>query len=137
MEVASVMIVTTILLAMVWYIVWGFIIIVPLAFLLAFGLLDGVFWAATLNKFPQGAWFPFMVAVIMTSFMSFWRWGMVKKRAYELDRRVRLRDLLRRDGEVPSAKGSERAFRLGEGNHFPHEKPGAWESVTSPTSPTF
>ena len=42
-----------------------------------------------------------MVAVVMTSFMSFWRWGMAKKRAYELDRRVRLRDLLRRDGEIP------------------------------------
>ena len=45
MEVASVMIVTTILLAMVWYIVWGFIIVVPVVFLLGFGLLDGVFWA--------------------------------------------------------------------------------------------
>src|SRR2546423_6440444 len=46
--------------------------------------------AATLNKFPQGAWFPFMVAAIMTSFMAFWRWGMSKKRQYEWDKRVRL-----------------------------------------------
>lgn len=50
MEVASVMIVTTILLAMVWYIVWGFIIVVPVAFLLGFGLLDGVFWAGMFSR---------------------------------------------------------------------------------------
>ena len=92
---------------------------------------------ATLNKFPQGAWFPFMVAVIMTSFMSFWKWGMAKKRAYEVDRRVRLRELLRREGEIPPAKGSEGAFILGDGNRFAHEKPGALESFTSPTSPTL
>jgi hypothetical protein len=50
MEVASVMIVTTILLAMVWYIVWGFIIIFPLTFIVSVGLLDGVFWA---GMFPR------------------------------------------------------------------------------------
>jgi len=88
---------------------------------------------ATLNKFPQGAWFPFMVAVIMTSFMSFWRWGMAKKRAYELDRRVRLRDLIRRDGEVPTVKGAEGAFMLGDRDCFPHEKSGALEDLASPT----
>lgn len=59
---------------------------------------------------------------------------MAKKRAYELNRRVRLRDLLRRDGDVPPAKGLEGAFMLGDGNRPPHEKPGALESVTSPTA---
>lgn len=39
------MIVTTTLLAMVWYFVWGLIWILPVAFLLIFGVLDGVFWA--------------------------------------------------------------------------------------------
>jgi hypothetical protein len=39
------MIVTTILLAMVWYIVWGFILLIPIAFLAIFGLVDGVFFA--------------------------------------------------------------------------------------------
>jgi K+ transporter len=56
MEVASVMIVTTILLSMVWYIVWGYIIIVPLAFLVCFGLLDGVFWAGTLSQRTTNAY---------------------------------------------------------------------------------
>lgn len=39
------MIVTTTLLTAVMYFVWGFIFIIPLAFLLFFGLLDGAFWA--------------------------------------------------------------------------------------------
>lgn len=43
--VATVMIVTTTLLSMVMYFVWGFIFILPLGFLLFFGVLDGAFWA--------------------------------------------------------------------------------------------
>ena len=86
---------------------------------------------ATLNKFVEGAWFPFMVAVVMTTFMSFWRWGMAKKRAYEFDRRVRLRELLHRDGEVPF-KGPEGAFILGDGNQFPREKADAFGIDRSP-----
>jgi hypothetical protein len=39
------MIVTTTLLATVMYFVWGFVFIIPLAFLLFFGTLDGAFWA--------------------------------------------------------------------------------------------
>src|SRR5579859_5649284 len=38
------MIVTTILLALVMYFVWGAIFILPLIFLLFFGTLDGAFW---------------------------------------------------------------------------------------------
>ena len=69
---------------------------------------------ATLSKFPQGAWFPFVVAVIMTTFMSFWRWGVSKRRAYEMDKRVRLRELFRREGEAFADKGAEGAFVLGQ-----------------------
>lgn len=84
---------------------------------------------ATLDKFTQGAWFPFMVAVVMTFFMSFWRWGMTKKRAYELDRRIRLQDLLRQESLVSDSKKSEAAFVLSDGNSF--SKAGAPEYVTS------
>jgi K+ potassium transporter len=52
---------------------------------------------------------------------------MAKKRAYELDRRVRLRELLRRDGEVSLSKESEGAFILGDGNRFVREKVGVME----------
>lgn len=148
MTVASVMIVTTILLSLVMYLVWGFIFLLPLAFLLFFGTIDGVFWAcifpsyflnfnltfalATLKKFILGAWFPFMVSIVMSIFMAFWRWGMSKKRNYEWDRRVRLSEFLRREGELPALQGGEGAFILGT------NKPSALvtsEPIKDPTSP--
>jgi hypothetical protein len=43
------MIVTTVLLSTVMYVVWGFIFIIPLAFLLFFGVIDGVFWACMIQ----------------------------------------------------------------------------------------
>jgi len=45
------MIVTTTLLATVMYVVWGFIFIIPLAFVIFFGLIDGVFWACMIQIF--------------------------------------------------------------------------------------
>jgi KUP system potassium uptake protein len=127
------MFVTTTLLACVWYFVWGFIWIIPIGFLLTFGTLDGVFWAgisftcqisplATLRKFATGAWFPFMVGVIMTAFMMFWRWGMNKKRSYEMNRRVRLSELLRRESELPAISG-EGAFKLGDNRELVNANP--------------
>jgi len=43
---------------------------------------------------------------------------MTKKRQYEWDRRVRLGELLRREGELPAISG-EGAFRLGEKHEYP------------------
>jgi len=53
----------------------------------------------------------------MTTFMFFWRWGMTKKRSYEWERRVRLGELLRREGELPAVLG-EGAFKLGDKRQF-------------------
>ena len=71
----------------------------------------------------------------MTSFMAFWRWGMTKKRTYEMERRVRLRELLRREGEPLTIKGTEGAFILGE-NRTPLQTLETSELTTSLTSPT-
>jgi K+ transporter len=76
--------------------------------------------SATLKKFTTGAWFPFTVAVIMTTFMSFWRWGMVKKRDFEWENRVRLGELLRREGDLPTFRvPGEGAFILGSNRPTP------------------
>ena len=89
---------------------------------------------ATLGKFRQGAWFPWTVGVVMTCFMAFWRWGMSKKRNYEWDRRVRLGELLRREGELPALKGVEGAFFLG-GNSSPQQPETTETSGTGTSSP--
>src|ERR1700721_1247829 len=62
---------------------------------------------ATLKKFPQGAWFPFLVGIVMTCFMTFWRWGVTKRRTYETERRALLSTLLRlEDISEPQRNGS-------------------------------
>jgi hypothetical protein len=45
--VATVLIVTDVLLAMVMFLVWGLIFVIPIFYILFFGLVDGVFWACT------------------------------------------------------------------------------------------
>ena len=84
------------------------------------------------------------VGIVMTLFMAFWRWGMTKKRNYELERRVRLSELLRREGELPAMKG-EGAFLLGGSRPpLPLSKPeptstttndDTTDTTTRPTSP--
>lgn len=56
--VATVLIVTTTLIAVAIPFVKHLPYIFGLTFLLFFGFLDGLFWGASLKKVPHGAWFP-------------------------------------------------------------------------------
>jgi len=71
----------------------------------------------------------------MTCFMAFWRWGMSKKRSYEWDRRVRLGELLRREGELPTLKGVEGAFLLGSNRPTTQQKQPNPATTTDASSP--
>ena len=53
-----VMFITTLLISLAILVVWHRSVFVALAFALAFGLIDGAFLSATLNKFAHGGWFP-------------------------------------------------------------------------------
>ncbi|KAK9370981.1 potassium transporter [Lipomyces kononenkoae] len=59
-------------------------------FFLAFGALDMCFVVAGIRKVPHGAWFPLVVTIVMTSFISFWRWARSLKVDYEYGSRVRV-----------------------------------------------
>ncbi|KAK9359121.1 potassium transporter [Lipomyces starkeyi] len=59
-------------------------------FFLAFGTLDMCFVVAGVRKIPHGAWFPLVVAVVMTCFITFWRWARSLKVDNEYDSRVRV-----------------------------------------------
>ncbi|KAG8798547.1 hypothetical protein FRC16_007060 [Serendipita sp. 398] len=73
--VATVMFVTTTLIAIqipyVKHLPW----IVAVAWFLFFGFLDGIFWGAAIRKVPHGAWVPLLVGVVATAFMVFWTWA--------------------------------------------------------------
>ncbi|CAG8725569.1 12398_t:CDS:2, partial [Racocetra persica] len=76
--VASVMIITTTLLAIVIRLVWRLPIIVSIIFFCVFFTIDASFLGATLRKVESGGWFTLVVAVLLTIMMSIWRWGTVR-----------------------------------------------------------
>ena len=88
--VATVMFVTTTLLSLDMYCVWGFLWIVPSMFLLFFGAIDIAFLGATIAKIPQGAWFPVMTGALLVIFMSVWRWVAGLKLDYSWKNRVHI-----------------------------------------------
>ncbi len=90
--VATVLVVTTTLIAISIPFVKHLPYILGLAFFIFFGFLDGLFWGAALKKVPHGAWFPLGLGGLLyvsphptassrsdkrdrTILMVFWTWG--------------------------------------------------------------
>ncbi|KAF8631980.1 hypothetical protein AX15_002091 [Amanita polypyramis BW_CC] len=73
--VATVMFSTSILLSISMYYVKYWHWIASVIFLLCFGFLDGLLWAATLKKVVVGAWVPLLIGLILTGVMLLWTWG--------------------------------------------------------------
>lgn len=73
--VATVLFVTTTLIAISIPFVKHLPYVLGLAFFIFFGFLDGLFWGAALKKVPHGAWFPLGLGGILTILMAFWTWG--------------------------------------------------------------
>ncbi|GAA5964905.1 hypothetical protein JCM3765_004101 [Sporobolomyces pararoseus] len=94
-SVASVMIITTIMLAVavvrLKHLHWLFAI----AFFLFFGFFDCLFWGATLKKVPHGAWFTLTLGLVLLILML--SWTAVKKLEDQFDEghRVRLTEVMR------------------------------------------
>ncbi|WVR04896.1 hypothetical protein IAU60_001908 [Kwoniella sp. DSM 27419] len=63
--VATVMFVTTTLIALSIPVVKGLPWVLGVAFFLLFGFFDGLFWGASLKKVPHGAWFPLGLGGLM------------------------------------------------------------------------
>lgn len=63
--VATVMIVTSSLIAVQIYCVKKLPIAVGVAFFVVFVFFDGLFWGASLKKVPHGAWVPLMIGFVL------------------------------------------------------------------------
>jgi len=50
-------------------------VFIAVGFFVIFGFLDGLFWTASLEKIPHGAWATLMLALVMMVFMLFWTWA--------------------------------------------------------------
>lgn len=68
-------IVTTILITIAMIYVYKLHFIFPLCFFLAFGTVDMLLIISNMKKIVHGAWFPLVLAILFTLFISFWYWG--------------------------------------------------------------
>lgn len=91
--VAWVMLITTCLVTLVMLVIWNIHIVFIAAFFLFFGLVEGIYMTAMLNKVPQGGWVPFVISAVFLVIMLSWSHGRQKKYKYELERKMQIEDL--------------------------------------------
>ncbi|KAB2572761.1 Potassium transporter [Lasiodiplodia theobromae] len=106
--------ITTCLVALVALIVWRthWWIVVPVW--LIFLTLDGLFLSSAATKFVDGAWFTFVLALILASFFILWRYGKEQQWKCEAKHHLRPQDLLIKDGTGKT----KLAEKLGGGDIF-------------------
>ena len=81
--VSAVLLITTILLTVNMYVVYGLSWILPAGFLAIFGTLDLFWWVSTMKKIPHGAWFPLCVGVVVASLMLVWKYVTLRRKRFE------------------------------------------------------
>lgn len=106
--------ITTCLVALVALIVWRTHWWIVLPIWLIFVTLDGLFLSSAATKFVDGAWFTFVLALILASFFILWRYGKEQQWKCEAKHHLRPQDLLIKDGKGKTTL----AEKLGGGDIF-------------------
>ncbi|GAA5826471.1 hypothetical protein JCM5353_001833 [Sporobolomyces roseus] len=103
-SVASVMIITTIMLSVAIIQLKHLNFLLAIAFFLFFGFFDCLFWGATLKKVPHGAWFTLTLGLVLLILMLSWSWVKRLEDQFDEAHRYRLTEVMRiandRDGDV-------------------------------------
>ena len=86
--------ITTNLVALVAIIVWRVHPALVFLIWLPFITLDLLYLTSALTKVPSGAWFTLILAIILATFFTLWRYGKEKQWACEARNRPRLLDLI-------------------------------------------
>ncbi|CAG8758151.1 23185_t:CDS:10, partial [Cetraspora pellucida] len=107
--VASVMIITTILLTIVIRVVWRLPIIVSVIFFCIFFIVDASFLGANLKKIESGGWFTLCIAAFLTIMMYIWRWGTVRVLHHERSQSPDLSEIFK-DKNVSTDNNMEISF---------------------------
>jgi len=92
--VSGVLITTTFLMTMVMIHVKGLPVWLSLLFFALAGFIDSLFFAASLQKIPHGAWFTLSLACLIGLFLLFWTWAKGLEDAFDAAHRVKLGQLL-------------------------------------------
>ncbi|KEQ73566.1 putative potassium transporter [Aureobasidium namibiae CBS 147.97] len=86
--------ITTNLVTLVALIVWKKNPFLVFALWLPLVTLDGLYLSSALTKVPDGAWFTLLLAVLLASFFSLWRYGKEKQWATEAKNQAQLSELV-------------------------------------------
>eukprot|EP00250_Pteridium_aquilinum_P019193 c24339_g7_i2 orf=217-2562(+) len=89
-----VMFVTTCLMTLIITIVWQRSFLFAAGFFVIFGLMEGVYFSATIMKVPEGGWVPVVLAVLFMLIMYIWHYGTAKKYEFDLQNKVSMKWLL-------------------------------------------
>ncbi|XP_031109434.1 potassium transporter 2-like [Ipomoea triloba] len=94
LAVMAVMLVTTCLTSLVIILCWHKPPILALCFLLLFGSIELLYFAASLIKFLEGAWLPILLSLFLLTVMFVWHYATIKKYEFDLQNKVSLEWLL-------------------------------------------
>lgn len=86
--VVSVMLVTTLLMALIMLIVWRSNWLLVFLFTSFFLSIELVYFSSVLFKVNQGGWAPLVIATLFLIIMSVWHYGTVKRYGFELESKV-------------------------------------------------
>ncbi|KAH0019053.1 putative potassium transporter, partial [Aureobasidium melanogenum] len=86
--------ITTNLVILVALIVWKTNPFLVFAVWLPLVTLDGLYLSSALTKVPDGAWFTLLLAILLASFFSLWRFGKEKQWATEAKNQAQLSELV-------------------------------------------
>ncbi|KAK6444848.1 hypothetical protein FP744_10001096 [Trichoderma asperellum] len=101
--VMAVTFITTCMVALVAILVWRLPFYIVIPFWLIFAALDGAYLSSVLQKVPKGAWFTIVLAALLCSIFTIWRFGKEAQwKAESLDQ-LPLAALVKSD---PAASGS-------------------------------
>ncbi|KAG6735929.1 hypothetical protein POTOM_061390 [Populus tomentosa] len=84
LAVITVMLVTTLLMFLIISTVWKKHVFLAFLFVVIFGFVELSYFDACLAKLHKGGWFPLVVSAVVSSLMSIWHYGTLKKQAYKI-----------------------------------------------------
>lgn len=94
LAVITVMLVTTCLMSLVIVLCWHRSIFLSICFVLFFGMIEALYFSASVMKFLEGAWVPVAFSFVFMIIMYTWYYGTLKKYEFEVQNKVSIDWLL-------------------------------------------
>ncbi|KAI7733237.1 hypothetical protein M8C21_003051, partial [Ambrosia artemisiifolia] len=88
LAVITVMLVTTCLMSLIIVLCWHQSVFLAIGFVVFFGMIEALYFSASLIKFLEGAWVPIALSLIFMLVMYVWHYGTLKKYEFDVQNKV-------------------------------------------------